>query len=81
MWRDTVNVAVGDRVELIVQFEHFTGTTISHCHIVEHEDRGMMGQFAVVRGTKKGNAPATRVPSSSTETAARGRRVRRRQPG
>jgi FtsP/CotA-like multicopper oxidase with cupredoxin domain len=48
MWRDTVNLAAGDRVELFVPFEHFTGTTIYHCHIVEHEDCGMMAQFAVV---------------------------------
>jgi FtsP/CotA-like multicopper oxidase with cupredoxin domain len=50
MWRDTVNLAVGDRVELLVPFEDFSGTTVYHCHIVEHEDRGMMAQFAVVSG-------------------------------
>jgi FtsP/CotA-like multicopper oxidase with cupredoxin domain len=47
MWRDTVNLAAGDRVELLVTLEHFSGTTIYHCHIVEHEDRGMMARFAV----------------------------------
>ncbi|HEY8775012.1 MAG TPA: multicopper oxidase domain-containing protein [Gaiellaceae bacterium] len=52
MWRDTVNLATGDRVELLVPFEHFSGTTIYHCHIVEHEDRGMMAQFAVVPTTR-----------------------------
>ncbi len=50
MWRDTVNLAAGDRVELLVPFEHFSGTAIYHCHIVEHEDRGMMACFAVDQG-------------------------------
>ena len=52
MWRDTVNVTAGGRVELFIPFEDFTGTTIYHCHIVEHEDRGMMAQFAVVSGNE-----------------------------
>jgi FtsP/CotA-like multicopper oxidase with cupredoxin domain len=47
MWRDTVNLQQGDRIELLVPFEHFSGTTVYHCHIVEHEDRGMMGRFAI----------------------------------
>ena len=42
-----MNLAAGDRVELLVTLEHFSGTTIYHCHIVEHEDRGMMARFAV----------------------------------
>lgn len=47
MWRDTVNLAAGERVELLVPFDDFTGTVMYHCHIVEHEDRGMMAMFDV----------------------------------
>ena len=48
MWRDTVNLAVGERVEILIPFDDFTGSVMYHCHIVEHEDRGMMGMFDVV---------------------------------
>jgi FtsP/CotA-like multicopper oxidase with cupredoxin domain len=48
MWRDTVNLAEGDRVEILLTFKEFTGTVMYHCHIVEHEDLGMMGLFAVL---------------------------------
>lgn len=47
VWRDTVNLAEGDRVEILVPFTRFTGIVMYHCHIVEHEDLGMMGLFAV----------------------------------
>jgi FtsP/CotA-like multicopper oxidase with cupredoxin domain len=48
MWRDTVNLAAGASVEILVPFNRFTGTVMYHCHIVEHEDLGMMGLFEVV---------------------------------
>lgn len=48
-WKDTVHVK--DRVELLVKF-HFEATEehpyMYHCHVLEHEDMGMMGQFVVV---------------------------------
>jgi FtsP/CotA-like multicopper oxidase with cupredoxin domain len=46
-WRDTVNVRPGEEVRIAVPFERFTGVTMMHCHIVEHEDLGMMALFAV----------------------------------
>ena len=48
MWRDTVNLAAGERTEILIPFDDFTGPVMYHCHIVEHEDRGMMGMFEVV---------------------------------
>lgn len=47
-WKDTV--WVDDRTELLVKFEHEATPEFPymyHCHILEHEDRGMMGQFTV----------------------------------
>ena len=47
-WKDTIHVK--DRVELLVKF-HFEATEkhpyMYHCHVLEHEDMGMMGQFVV----------------------------------
>lgn len=45
-FKDTVFVDVGEEVKLRVVFSH-PGIFMYHCHILEHEDNGMMGQFRV----------------------------------
>ena len=47
MWRDTVDLSPGDRVEIIIPFRDFAGNVLYHRHFAEHEDRGMMGLFEV----------------------------------
>lgn len=47
-WKDTVRV--DDSAEFIVRFDHEATEEFPymyHCHILEHEDNGMMGQFTV----------------------------------
>ena len=47
-WKDTVRV--DDSAEFIERFNHKATDEFPymyHCHILEHEDRGMMGQFTV----------------------------------
>lgn len=47
-WKDTV--LVNQEAEILVQFNQPTDTKspfMYHCHILEHEDQGMMGQFTV----------------------------------
>lgn len=46
-WKDVVNVRPGGRVRIAVPLRDFDGRTVFHCHIVEHEDLGMMGVLAV----------------------------------
>lgn len=46
--KDTVLVAPGEKVRIITRFEDYTGIYMYHCHLLEHEDNGMMGQFEVV---------------------------------
>jgi FtsP/CotA-like multicopper oxidase with cupredoxin domain len=38
----------GETVEVKLKFTDFTGRYVFHCHMVEHEDDGMMSQFEVV---------------------------------
>lgn len=45
-WKDTVLVNPEEKVRLIATFKH-PGDFMYHCHILEHEDAGMMGQFKV----------------------------------
>lgn len=51
MWRDTVNLSLGEHVEILVPLSDFEGAVVYHCHIVEHEDPGMMGTFEVTSET------------------------------
>lgn len=49
--KDVVLVLPNETVRFITQFETFTDTItpyVYHCHILMHEDDGMMGQFLVV---------------------------------
>lgn len=46
-WKDTVNLKKNDRVQIAIPLRNFSGITVYHCHIVEHEDRGMMGVLEV----------------------------------
>jgi len=48
-WKDTVIVPkMGGSVTLLVPVADFTGKTVFHCHIVEHEDIGMMGVWEII---------------------------------
>ncbi|MCJ8311474.1 MAG: multicopper oxidase domain-containing protein [Saccharospirillaceae bacterium] len=49
-WKDVVLVAPGESVSFITHFSDYANPTIPymyHCHILEHEDNGMMGQFVI----------------------------------
>ena len=50
-WKDTVLLRPGQVVRVITKFEDFADDMIPfmyHCHMITHEDGGMMGQFVVV---------------------------------
>lgn len=42
-WKDVVSVSPGERVRIRIPFKDYTGKTVYHCHVLDHEDRGMMG--------------------------------------
>ncbi|MFV0373340.1 multicopper oxidase family protein [Microbacterium sp.] len=44
--RDVVNVPAGGAVVVRIRFDRFPGRTVYHCHILDHEDLGMMGVIA-----------------------------------
>ncbi|EGD57081.1 multicopper oxidase family protein [Gordonia neofelifaecis] len=50
-WKDTVYVPPGSTIRLILRFSDYTDPTFPymyHCHLMLHEDQGMMGQFLVL---------------------------------
>lgn len=47
-WKDTFLVQPGETIRIIGKFEEVNqGDYMYHCHILEHEDAGMMGYFRV----------------------------------
>jgi FtsP/CotA-like multicopper oxidase with cupredoxin domain len=44
-WKDTVLVLPGEQVQLLMRFPQFKGLFLYHCHILEHEDMGMMRNY------------------------------------
>lgn len=48
-WKDAVNVRKQETVRFVVRFDNFPGKWMFHCHILTHEDMGMMGILEVKR--------------------------------
>ena len=46
-WKDTIDVPKHSVVRFVVQFSDFAGKWMYHCHILDHEDHGMMGVLEV----------------------------------
>jgi bilirubin oxidase len=61
-WKDTVYLPPEERFRLVISFADYADPRhpyMFHCHLLRHEDSGMMGQFLVV-------APGTKLPSRWT---------------
>jgi blue copper oxidase len=49
-WKDVAPISKGGVSEILVRFPHEATSVdpyMAHCHILEHEDSGMMTQFTV----------------------------------
>jgi bilirubin oxidase len=58
-WKDVILVMPNDSVKFITKFETFADNTtpyMYHCHLLHHEDDGMMGSFLVIDSTATGIA-------------------------
>ena len=42
VWWDNFAIPPGGWVKMLTRFVDYTGTYVFHCHILGHEDRGMM---------------------------------------
>ncbi len=67
-WKDTVYLPRNEKVSVIAKYDDFASNTnpfMFHCHLLQHEDGGMMGQFLVVN-----NQTEDLVLSSFTRTGS-----------
>lgn len=49
-WKDTFYVPLNETVSFVAKFDEAADTSypyMYHCHMVNHEDLGLMGQFVV----------------------------------
>ena len=61
-WKDTLYVPRGESVSFIAKFDDYASDTdafMYHCHMSNHEDGGLMGQFIVVNRAVKDLAIAS----------------------
>jgi FtsP/CotA-like multicopper oxidase with cupredoxin domain len=61
-WKDTVLLAAGETIQLAITFPPYQDPLIPymyHCHLMWHEDVGMMAQFTVVDPDQVDSAPRT----------------------
>lgn len=52
-------------VRFRTHFADFVGRSVFHCHLLFHEDHGMMGVFDIVDAQGKGAGPDQRLPTHS----------------
>jgi FtsP/CotA-like multicopper oxidase with cupredoxin domain len=48
VWKDTVLVPPGQQINVYTQYTDYIGAFVMHCHILDHEDLGMMEVIEVV---------------------------------
>jgi FtsP/CotA-like multicopper oxidase with cupredoxin domain len=46
-WKDTVLVMPGERVRILLRFRDYAGLFLYHCHMLEHEDSGLMRNYLI----------------------------------
>lgn len=60
-WKDNVLIGPNDDARLAVRFADYADRSLPfmfHCHLLQHEDRGMMGQFVILEpGERPGSPP------------------------
>ncbi|MDT7650165.1 MAG: hypothetical protein QOI36_1571 [Pseudonocardiales bacterium] len=48
-WQDTASVPAEGQIVIRMAFTDYTGKTVLHCHILNHEDLGMMAVLEIVK--------------------------------
>lgn len=67
--KDTVFVPNGSKVRIVVEFGNYPDPNtpyMYHCHLLRHEDDGMMGQFILVEPGTESQVPTT-LPKKENE--------------
>jgi FtsP/CotA-like multicopper oxidase with cupredoxin domain/plastocyanin len=69
-FQDTWRLDPGDVVDVAARITDYVGTFLIHCHMLDHEDHGMMSTFQVVRpGASRAASPRIHAGMSLAEIA------------
>jgi len=71
-WKDTIYAAPHTEYVLLMRFTDYTDPDtpyMYHCHLLWHEDQGMMGQFVVVNPGERAGTPTS--PASQPHAGTR----------
>jgi len=67
-WKDTQILNQGEKVTFRTQYTDFTGSYVQHCHILDHEDQGMMEIVEIVeRPDEKTNVAQQKLVQLKTD--------------
>ncbi|BCU78463.1 redoxin domain-containing protein [Luteolibacter sp. LG18] len=69
IWRDTIWVPNNGTVKFRTKYTDFVGTFVQHCHILDHEDQGMM-QLVDIKDPKAPTTASNSTPVPQPGTAA-----------
>ncbi|WP_233604203.1 multicopper oxidase family protein [Micromonospora sp. HM5-17] len=61
-WKDTILLEAKQEIRIIARFADYADPNMPymyHCHLLYHEDQGMMGQFVVVEPGQRPGGPPT----------------------
>src|SRR5207253_1522906 len=61
IWKDTVAMKPNTTIQFRTRYSDFTGDFVQHCHILDHEDQGMMQKIRIVPA---GGPPAPAAPGA-----------------
>jgi FtsP/CotA-like multicopper oxidase with cupredoxin domain len=64
-WKDTLLVQATKPVRIRTRYEDFTGGFVLHCHILDHEDQGMMQLVEILPKEREKEATVCPVPEVS----------------
>jgi FtsP/CotA-like multicopper oxidase with cupredoxin domain len=67
-WKDTIFVKEGYKVVIRTRYKRFTGQFVLHCHILNHEDQGMMENVRIVDPVNR-DAPENFLPKAEMDMA------------
>ena len=72
-WKDTVYVPKGETVTVIAKYDDFASPNnpyMFHCHMLNHEDGGLMGQFVVTSAATETIAAASATLTGSSNNVS-----------
>ncbi|MGW7636557.1 multicopper oxidase family protein [Streptomyces decoyicus] len=61
-WRDTVDISPRGESVIRIRFSDYVGRTVLHCHILNHEDAGMMATLEIVGDQPANGAGKEPIP-------------------